>query len=81
MAHEKMIERCAKAARKLHPECVVEVSEWGIVEVLLPEDCGLLFHATEGTMLVAGAEMFGGLGGALRATLDDLKMGTYAGVQ
>lgn len=70
-----MIEKVRKAAQKVHPDAVVEVSQFGIVEVLLPEDCGFVWHITEGTMLVADAENFGSVNGALKATLDDIKLG------
>jgi hypothetical protein len=72
----KLIDRLTKAANRVHPECVVEVTD-GVVEVLLPEDCGLLWHATEGTMLIADAERFDGLSGAIGACLDDVRMGAY----
>jgi len=75
-----MLERVKKAAIKVHPGCEVFVTH-GIVEVLLPEDAGLLWHATEGTMLVADEERFDGIAGALRATLDDIKAGAYAEVR
>jgi hypothetical protein len=74
---QKMIERLTKAAKKVHPECEVEISSTGLVEVLLPENCGLRWTATEGTMLVASADMFGTLREAVRETLADIRLGTY----
>jgi hypothetical protein len=76
---QKMIDQLKKAATKVHPKCEVEISAAGIVEVLLPEDCGLLWAATEGTMLIADEERFGSLRGAVRATLQDIKRGVFAG--
>lgn len=74
-----MLDKVRKAAQKVHPQTVVEISPAGIVEVLLPEDCGLVWWATEGTMLVADAERFGGLAGALKETLNDIRIGTHKG--
>lgn len=71
----QLIERVQKAAAKVHPGCEVLVQH-GIVEVALPESCGLVWRATEGTMLVADEDRFDGLSGALRATLDDIRWGT-----
>ncbi len=73
-----MLEKVTKAARKVHPDCEVLV-QCGIVEVALPEDCGRVWWATGGTLLVADSERFGGLGGALKETLADIRIGTYAG--
>lgn len=71
---EGLLKRVKKAATKVHPGCEVCV-EMGIVEVLLPEDAGLVWNATEGTMLVADEERFGGMAAALRETLDDIEWG------
>jgi hypothetical protein len=76
---QRMVQQLKKAATKVHPQCEVEISEMGVVEVMLPEDCGLLWAATEGTMLVASEDMFGSLREAVRATLDDIRLGVYAG--
>lgn len=74
-----MFYKVREAAAKVHPGCEVSV-QMGIVEVLLPEDAGLVWNATEGTMLVADAERFGGVTGALRATLADIRYGVREGV-
>ena len=68
-----MIERVKAAARKVHPMCEVEITPSNVVEVLLPEDCGLVWLATEGTMLVA--DDYGSLSGALKMTLADIRWG------
>jgi len=68
-----IVERVRAAAKKVHADCVVEISPANVVEVLLPEDCGLVWLATEGTMLVA--DDYGNLSSALKMTMADIKWG------
>lgn len=73
-----LADRVRSLAAKAHPQAEVAIGRF-VVEVLLPEDAGLVFNATEGTVLVADLDRFGSLHQALRATLEDLKAGVRPG--
>lgn len=74
-----MIAKVKAAAAKIHPMCEVTMAN-GVIEVALPEDCGLVWLATEGTMLVIDAERSGSIAAAYRDVIADIKWGVRATV-
>lgn len=73
-----LADRVRRLAAAAHPKAEVAIGEF-VVEVLLPEDAGLVWCASEGTILVADLDRFGSLHQALQATLEDLAGGTRPG--